>query len=52
MFFVVDGFGVIVFYYVVRIGRIDCVKWLVEIVGIFFKVCGRSGVILFYDVVV
>ncbi|KAJ7393395.1 hypothetical protein OS493_006367 [Desmophyllum pertusum] len=44
-----DGFGATALHYASRTGRMDCVKWLVETVGISPKVHGRSGATPLHD---
>ena len=47
--FAADGFGATALHYAARTGRIDCVKWLVETVGISPKVHGKSGATPLHD---
>lgn len=47
--FAVDGFGATTLHYAARTGRMDCVKWLIETVGISPKVRGKSGATPLHD---
>ena len=47
--FAADGFGATALHYAARTGQMDCVKWLVEAVGISSNVRGRSGATPLHD---
>lgn len=47
--FAADCFGATALHYAARTGQMDCVKWLVEAVGISSNVRGRSGATPLHD---
>ena len=47
--FAADGFGATALHYASRTGQMECVKWLVEAIGISPNVRGRSGATPLHD---